>query len=339
MQTTVLIPAYKPDIILLELIEQLKMVGFSIVVVDDGSGKEYRTLFEQASEFAQVISYDRNKGKGGALKTGLSKITELYPDTTNVITADADGQHSVNDICRMSDVLESGADFVVSTRKLDRNIPFRSWIGNALSRFICALIGGEYLSDNQSGLRGFGVGNIEWMTHVSGEKYDYEMNSLLYAMNQRIVLTELPIEAIYLDGNKASHFSPLLDTFRIYRTVFRTARASVLAKLLNILMVVIVTIVMGWRFHYITLPTAAAICVVLQWAMNKFIVFRRIKYSGGPRLFIMAMIRNAIYFDICALFHIVFKEAAPMAVVYLLSMIAVIPIEYAILKLRHTIKR
>ena len=48
------------------------------VVVDDGSGERYTSLFEEASRFATVLSYPENHGKGYALKTGLRDTADRF---------------------------------------------------------------------------------------------------------------------------------------------------------------------------------------------------------------------------------------------------------------------
>lgn len=72
MCVKVLIPAYKPDDKLLSLIEQLiPFVG--ILVVDDGSGPEFFSLFQKARQLgATVLHHGQNRGKGAALKTGMA---------------------------------------------------------------------------------------------------------------------------------------------------------------------------------------------------------------------------------------------------------------------------
>ena len=101
MNTTVIIPAYEPDEKMRTLVAQLKEKDFNILIIDDGSGDSFQPLFENLP--AAVIHHPENKGKGIALKTGLSHVLEYYPDTENVITADADGQHPVSDILRVQD--------------------------------------------------------------------------------------------------------------------------------------------------------------------------------------------------------------------------------------------
>ena len=45
METVVLIPAYKPSESLLKLIDELTLKNFPIVVVNDGSGDDFATVF------------------------------------------------------------------------------------------------------------------------------------------------------------------------------------------------------------------------------------------------------------------------------------------------------
>lgn len=66
-------------------------------MVDDGSGEAYADLFRQAERYATVRSHTVNRGKGRALKTGLSYILETFGTAIQIVTLDADGQHTVDD--------------------------------------------------------------------------------------------------------------------------------------------------------------------------------------------------------------------------------------------------
>ena len=97
----ILIPSYEPDDLLLNTIKELKEADFPILVVNDGSGKEFDRIFDQIKEQVAYFSYETNKGKGFAMKYGYKKILEVYPDAKFVITADGDGQHTTKDIIRV----------------------------------------------------------------------------------------------------------------------------------------------------------------------------------------------------------------------------------------------
>ena len=48
MDTVILIPAYKPDMALIRLVEELNRIdGLGILVVDDGSGAEFAPVFAE----------------------------------------------------------------------------------------------------------------------------------------------------------------------------------------------------------------------------------------------------------------------------------------------------
>lgn len=65
-----LIPAYQPDEKLPALARETESKGFSVIVVDDGSGPAYTELFEETQLYATVLTHPFNQGKGCALKTG-----------------------------------------------------------------------------------------------------------------------------------------------------------------------------------------------------------------------------------------------------------------------------
>ena len=101
----------------------------AIVLVDDGSGPDYREIFSRAAEFAKVrlVAHAVNLGKGAALKTGINYAMCAFPELQGVITADADGQHHPDDIERVADRLASEPDRVIlGTRTFSAGIPLRS---------------------------------------------------------------------------------------------------------------------------------------------------------------------------------------------------------------------
>lgn len=320
MKEIVLIPAYKPDEKLVTLVKQLNNAQLNAVVVNDGSGSEYDEIFGQVSEFAVVVSHPHNCGKGRALKTGIKYISENFSECRFFITADADGQHRVEDILRVRSELENGSEFVLTTRKLKRNIPFRSKFGNDLSRFVYTLATGKYFSDNQSGLRGFSVDNAKWLLEVKGEKYDYEMNMLYYAAKQAIPVTTLDIEAVYIDGNKSSHFNPVLDTVRIYRLLFNSAKASIISAIAAQLFVFSCFFIPDTAYDFLYITAAGLIAALITYLLNKFLLFKNVDVRDGLRTLLFTVVRYVIYTIFAALIISIF----PVVPVYLAFVICVI---------------
>src|SRR6476661_156767 len=97
----VIIPAYRPSAGLIDLVQILSQKALpAIVIVDDGSGPEFREIFERAAQFpkVQLLRHAVNLGKGAALKTAFNYALCTWPDLVGVVTGDADGQHHPDDI-------------------------------------------------------------------------------------------------------------------------------------------------------------------------------------------------------------------------------------------------
>jgi len=221
-----LIPAYEPDIILLHLIKKLKDEGLDIIVVNDGSSCDKDVLFSKAASMAVVLNHPVNCGKGRALKTGLGYIRSLDIEDAVVVTVDADGQHSVNDVLRICDDAEKSAGIVLGSRRLKNKVPIRSKVGNILTRFVFSAATGLKVHDTQTGLRAFKTSLIPQLLAVTGERYEYEMNVLLEFAREQIPISETKIETIYIDNNSASHFNTIKDSLRIYREILKFSASS-----------------------------------------------------------------------------------------------------------------
>ena len=239
--TYILIPAYKPDHLMIDLLIDLKKEGFDAVVVNDGSGEEYESVFKEAERYALVLHQDHNRGKGAALRFGFSYINLNPNQHKYVITCDADGQHSVKDIIRINDRLNETNNVVFGCRKFDKSVPKRSRNGNFMSRLMRTLITKDYIGDDQCGLRGFPISMLYNLVSLQGDHYEYEMNVVCTLQIKKMKIEELPIETIYLNNNSSSHFRPNLDTFRIQRTIWLNAIPPLVCALLSIAMLLVLT--------------------------------------------------------------------------------------------------
>lgn len=108
------IPAYEPDEKMLAVIDDISsLTDFHIIVINDGSGKDKLPIFAEAAKKAIVLTHEVNKGKGRGIKTALEYIKEHEADTVGIVIADADGQHKVEDIIRVSEALKSSPDKLI----------------------------------------------------------------------------------------------------------------------------------------------------------------------------------------------------------------------------------
>lgn len=219
----VLIPSLEPDDRLPAYITQLMENGFSrVVVVNDGSAPSYQPIFDRISTLgATVLGYAVNQGKGEALKTGYRWILEHEPDCIGVLTADADGQHTVPDCLKLAEALRSGEDALwLGSRDFNLpNIPPKSRTGNKLTSLVFKLLYGVWLPDTQTGLRAFPRGELAFMAEVPGARYEYEMNVLIACARRKLPIHAITIETIYENNNEGTHFHPIRDSWRIYKVI------------------------------------------------------------------------------------------------------------------------
>ena len=144
-----LIPAYEPEQRLAGLTDDLKKRGFDVVVVDDGSGPDYRALFEELAQKATVLTHAKNRGKGIALRTGLEEARRL--GYRFALTIDADGQHDPGDIPAL--VAAAGEKtLVIGSRNIAADgMSSGSTFANKLSNFWFTVKTGRKLPDTQTG--------------------------------------------------------------------------------------------------------------------------------------------------------------------------------------------
>ena len=217
----IIIPSYKPEReIMMGFIEKVKNNFKNIVVVDDGSGKEYRDFFENLqSKGVVVLRHHINMGKGRGIKTAFNYVLNNYSNIIGAVTADCDGQHYIEDIIRCAEKLKQNPEkLIIGCRNFDeKQVPLRSRIGNKLTRKVFSAFVGMEITDTQSGLRAFGKKTMETFLKTDGERYEYETNMLIDCKENDIEIEEVQISTVYIKKNSGSHFNPIKDSIIIYK--------------------------------------------------------------------------------------------------------------------------
>jgi glycosyltransferase involved in cell wall biosynthesis len=237
MKIPILIPAFNPDNKLIKLVSSLVKLGASnIIIVNDGSGVEFNTIFKRLEEKSQckILNHAINLGKGRALKTGLNFILSKYTNITGIITADADGQHLPEDIMKMIHGLKDNPNcMLIGCRQFEKDIPFRSKLGNVITKFLFRLMTGKKITDTQTGLRAIPTKYAFSCISLKGERYEYELTMLITAIQKNIDILEIPISTVYIEDNILSHFNPVYDSMLIYFVLFRFLFSSVTTSLID----------------------------------------------------------------------------------------------------------
>ncbi len=245
MKTVVLIPALNPDEKLVNVIRECKRMGLQrFVVIDDGSTPDFLTIFDEAKSLgARVFRHDVNRGKGAALKTGITYAATVFPDLDGVVTADADGQHEASDIFKVAQAVGAEENrLVLGIRDFaEASVPLRSRFGNRASEVLFFLMTGVRCSDTQTGLRGIPKSMFTLAEQTPGERYDFEMNFLTETARRKTPIYMLPIQTIYLDDNHSSHFRVIRDSLLIYQRPLKYLVTALGSFVLDIFLFVILS--------------------------------------------------------------------------------------------------
>jgi len=274
VRAAVLIPAWDPNQSLVSLVESLLQYGFgAIIIVNDGSSSTSDEIFSELARLDRVhlLRHAINLGKGRALKNGINYLLAELPGFDVLVTADADGQHTPADIARVAQAaLQNSTKAVLGSRGFVKDVPLRSRIGNGLTRHIFAFVTGTRLMDTQTGLRAFPRAMLPALIVLEGEHYEYEMSVLAHICRTGSRPLEVPIETVYIDGNRSSHFDPIRDSMRIYFVLARFFLSSFIAAVIDF---VGFTITFALTGNVLAGVIVGRLSSLVNFALNKKFVF------------------------------------------------------------------
>jgi glycosyltransferase involved in cell wall biosynthesis len=200
----IVVPAFNEARVIGQVIKGLRAKYPDIAVVDDGSRDE--TASAAASAGATVLRHAINRGQGAAIATGVRYA--LLRGADLVVTFDADGQHSVDDIAALLAPLVAGeADVALGSRFLGgaaarETMPKKRALLLRAAVLFTRVTTGLQLTDAHNGLRAFtrrAAAVIRWradrMAHAS------EIPSEI--RRHRLRFVEVPVTITYTDYSLA----------------------------------------------------------------------------------------------------------------------------------------
>ena len=285
------IPSLNPDKKLIDTVHGLVETGFTdIILVDDGSREECQSTFRTLENLpeCQVLHHDTNRGKGCALKTAFSYYLTHFDQEKycGVVTADADGQHLPKDIRKTAQALvECCGGIYLGSRDFDeKEVPFKSRNGNKITTYVFYLLYGKLIHDTQTGLRAISNDFLTHCVKIRGDRFEYEIRMLVDAVTQNIYIQEVPIQTVYFNDNRETHFHPVMDSLRIYRVMLGTFLRFTGSGLLCMLLDQGLFAVFQWLLFAAMKPAwsiplstllARAISSYLNFTLNRSIVFEK----------------------------------------------------------------
>lgn len=285
-QYFIVMPVFNPNKMFISLLQELvNNTDVPVVVVNDGSDDIYKEVFFELKKNDNVIYLENyiNLGKGAALKNAFNHLLTNYPSLIGVVTADADGQHAIQDIVNILETYkENNKSLVLGTRVFGEKVPLKSRVGNLISNYIYSSILKQKYNDTQTGLRGIPTNLIKESLLIKSNRYEFETEQLIKAAELNIGLVNENIDTIYIDNNSESHFNPLFDSMRIYYTLLRYGSVSLITALTDF----IAYAVMLFLYQNIWVANASgrASTIFIQFYLLRKFVF---KTDGGLRRFLM----------------------------------------------------
>ena len=195
MRTWIVVPAFNEAQVIGPVISELRRRYSDVVAVDDASQDDTANIAERAG--AVVLRHLINRGQGASLKTGIDYA--LQHGAEAVVTFDADGQHSVDDVAKLLAPIESGThDVALGSRFLNdvSNIPPLRRTVLRFAVIFTRIFSNIKVTDTHNGLRAFSRPAAEGvrikqdrMAHAS------EILDEIVALNLRY--TEVPVTIVY----------------------------------------------------------------------------------------------------------------------------------------------
>lgn len=209
----ILLPTYNNAETIAAVVKASLLETTHVLVVNDGSTDNTLSVLQGLP--IQLITYERNRGKGYALRQGFSYAIQQGYDY--VITIDTDGQHYPEDCKAFFEVLEKNpGSLLIGSRNLSHeNVPGKSSFGNKFSNFWFKIETGKVMPDTQSGFRLYPVFRYKDSKFFT-RKYEFEIEIIVRSSWMGIEVLPVPIRVYYpKPEDRVSHFRPFKDFSRI----------------------------------------------------------------------------------------------------------------------------
>jgi glycosyltransferase involved in cell wall biosynthesis len=192
---SVIVPVYDERNTVVEIVRRMRSVelplDLEILVVDDGSTDGTRDVLPQlADSTVRVITHERNRGKGAAIRSGLEHVTGDL-----VLVQDADLEYDPADWPKLlAPMLRGKAQVVYGSRFTGerRNMLFLHWVGNRFLSLVTNVLYNTTLSDMETCYKLFDRTVLEGIT-LRATRFEFEPEVTAKILRRGIRIYEVPI--------------------------------------------------------------------------------------------------------------------------------------------------
>ena len=222
-ELAILIPTLNEEEAIGNLVEDWKNITENVIVIDVLSN-DY--TINNAKKSGAKIFLCKDKGKGNALIQGFNRI--LKDDNVSYVAyIDGDSTYDPEDIKQIYEIMrgESQYDMIIGNRFPRREkgtITRINMLGNRIFSGLISLIVRQKIIDSQSGLRVFSKDVLDvFSKSLKSRNFEIETEMIVVASKNGYKIGEIPINYYKRDG--ITKLNPLVDGFRILKTIFRSA--------------------------------------------------------------------------------------------------------------------
>lgn len=221
---SVVIPVFNEKSTIKEIIERVKATNLvkQIILVDDCSTDGTRTILEEIKQqndpMLTVDFHSENKGKGAAVRTGISLVRGDI-----ILIQDADLEYDPCDYpILLKPMLDGRADVVFGSRFLGgphRVLFFWHYVVNKILTFLSNVLTGLNLSDMEVGYKVFKTEIFKKIT-IKSDRFNFEPEITAKVAKNKLKIYEVPISysgRTYDEGKKIG----MMDGFEALWTIFK----------------------------------------------------------------------------------------------------------------------
>lgn len=216
----VVIPYFRHEGAIGDLLARLRPLGVPCWIVDDGSGgasaATVREIADAQPDWLHLRVLPENRGKGAAVHAGF--IAAAGAGCSHALQIDADGQHDAEDVPRLLAMAAATPEAVIAGVPIyDRSIPSVRYYGRWLTHWLVWLqTGSRDLRDTMCGFRVYPLASTlrVWAREPVGTRMDFDTEILvrLYWAGLRVI--NVPTRVTYpADG--VSHYRYVRDNLRM----------------------------------------------------------------------------------------------------------------------------
>lgn len=197
MKLSIIIPCFNEERTLQKIIQKIMQAGlekgsYEIIVVDDYSTDGTRAILNKIqSKTVRVFFHERNKGKGAAIKKGIS-----HARGDIILIQDADLEYDPNDYHKILPLFRDPAVIVVYgsryLNKKNKNPNLAFFFGVKLLNFVTNVLFLSRLTDEATCYKVFRKPLFDSMT-IKGDRFEWEPEFTAKILKRGIKIWEVPI--------------------------------------------------------------------------------------------------------------------------------------------------